>query len=144
MTAPKPLGINARLVGKRQEPPKAADIAREQSCFLEMIGFDKDPLRHCWACRGDVIDDEGKARLERAHIVAHYLGGPNVPSNFFLLCARCHFEQPDFAEPIKACFWLVSRELDTERRCRMAMEIARAGERYDLATRRVVELMRIQ
>lgn len=35
-------------------------------------------------------------RLQRAHIVPHMLGGTDTdPSNFFLLCSKCHKESPD-------------------------------------------------
>jgi hypothetical protein len=30
--------------------------------------------------------------LEKAHIIPHRLGGPNVPSNFLMLCPHCHYD----------------------------------------------------
>ena len=35
-----------------------------------------------------------KSALERAHIVAASAGGPDVPSNYVLLCAKCHAAAP--------------------------------------------------
>lgn len=36
--------------------------------------------------------------LQRAHVVPSMLGGENKPSNYFLLCKRCHQESPDFID----------------------------------------------
>ena len=44
----------------------------------------------CWGCG---IDTEGKAT--RCHVIARRNGGPDHPSNFFLLCNICHDAQPD-------------------------------------------------
>ena len=30
--------------------------------------------------------------LQKAHIIPHRLGGPNVPSNFLMLCPYCHYD----------------------------------------------------
>lgn len=57
----------------------------------------------CMACghfapRWDKIRSESerwnKSTLERAHIVAASAGGPDVPSNYVLLCAKCHAAAP--------------------------------------------------
>jgi hypothetical protein len=35
-----------------------------------------------------------KASLEKAHIVARSIGGPDIPSNYVLLCGKCHADAP--------------------------------------------------
>lgn len=39
-------------------------------------------------------DRWNRAKLERAHIVARSIGGEDVPSNYLLLCSRCHVLAP--------------------------------------------------
>ena len=36
--------------------------------------------------------------LQKAHIISRMLGGKSIPSNYFLLCKKCHQESPDFIE----------------------------------------------
>ncbi len=48
--------------------------------------------QRCWRCgceRG----------LERCHIVPASRGGEDTPSNFVLLCKRCHLDNPNVADP---------------------------------------------
>ena len=75
----------------------------------------------CWAC-GVWIEGEP----ERAHVVAHSHGGPNTPDNFFLLCSRCHNEQPDEAPRAVQEAWLATREHYTVRQLREATTMKNA------------------
>lgn len=66
-----------------------------------------DPAMHCdvgeprcWAC-GLVGDARHDGRpdsydyaywLQKAHLMSHAADGPDIPSNFVLLCNRCHVE----------------------------------------------------
>lgn len=85
----------------------------------------------CWAC-GSFIDvrdskayrdaiDTGdyakiysigkvKQRLERCHITPHMLGGDDEdPSNYLLMCPRCHEESPDTDNPKLMFRWLYNK-----------------------------------
>ena len=53
----------------------------------------------CWRCGC-------KRRLERCHIVPASLGGEDVPSNFVLLCKRCHLDNPNVADAEIMWDWL--------------------------------------
>jgi hypothetical protein len=46
----------------------------------------------CFACHIRYSEWRG---LERAHLVAHCRGGPEIEPNFALLCGACHRMQPD-------------------------------------------------
>ena len=48
----------------------------------------------------------GKGFLERAHIIPHSLGGASVPSNYLLLCKRCHSESPDTTSLAMMQYWI--------------------------------------
>lgn len=65
--------------------------------------------------------------LQKAHIVPKMLGGEKVPSNYFLLCKRCHQESPDF---IDSCYFFAyirhTRNNAHEVRARRENEIMRA------------------
>lgn len=39
----------------------------------------------CWQCK------QPCGRLDRAHVVPHTLGGPDIVENIWLLCPTCHF-----------------------------------------------------
>lgn len=53
----------------------------------------------CWRC--------GCQRsLERCHIVPASLGGEDTPSNFVILCKRCHLDNPNVADPEVMWDWL--------------------------------------
>lgn len=55
--------------------------------------------QRCWRCgceRG----------LERCHIVPASRGGEDTPSNFVLLCKRCHLDNPNVADPEIMWDWL--------------------------------------
>lgn len=82
----------------------------------------------CWACRKfidgiydlktyDKMTDaqiwgSGVVRsyLERCHIVPHALGGSDTdPSNYFLLCKKCHEEAPDTADRKNFLRWVYKK-----------------------------------
>lgn len=49
-------------------------------------------------------------RLQRAHIIAEYLGGAEEPSNIVLLCARCHRDAPMTNRRSVMMSWIRNRE----------------------------------
>lgn len=53
----------------------------------------------CWRCGC-------KRNLERCHIIPQSLNGEDVPSNFVLLCSRCHLDNPNVADPEVMWDWL--------------------------------------
>lgn len=65
----------------------------------------------CFACGWSPLDRVRPTRkkiniwkgLQRAHVVARSLGGPNTVDNLVLLCDSCHRESPDTARP--EVFW---------------------------------------
>ena len=58
-----------------------------------------EALERCWRCGY-------KRNLERCHIIPKSLGGKDVPSNYVLLCRRCHLENPNVADPDIMWDWL--------------------------------------
>lgn len=69
----------------------------EDECGLS-VDFSEAHER-CWRCgcrRG----------LERCHIIPDSLGGEDVPSNFVLLCKRCHLDNPNVADEEIMWDWL--------------------------------------
>ena len=75
----------------RGTAPSPKRVVDAQAELLGRIGLDVGVAWHtCWACRLDL-----QTAPQLAHIQAVRDGGTNDPSNFFLLCASCHFEQPD-------------------------------------------------
>lgn len=53
----------------------------------------------CWRCA------QGR-QLQRCHIIPRALGGPDDPCNLVLLCAQCHSEAPNVADPDFMWTWL--------------------------------------
>lgn len=49
--------------------------------------------------------------LERCHIIPRSLGGEDVPSNYVLLCKRCHLDNPNVADPEIMWDWLRAYEV---------------------------------
>jgi len=47
-----------------------------------------------------------KRHLQRCHIVPESLGGEDIPSNYVLLCSRCHLDNPNVADPEIMWDWL--------------------------------------
>ena len=81
---------------------------------------------HCWRCARKFVkrrftedDDYG----HRAHIVPKSLGGGYEPSNFVLLCRRCHLESPDVPDPDFMWMWIRN----------MMGEFAREEEQFMMA-----------
>ncbi|GLZ62859.1 HNH endonuclease [Micromonospora sp. NBRC 107095] len=57
-------------------------------------------LKASWALR---------AKLDRAHLKPHSLGGSNDPSNIVLLCRTCHRDAPDWDDPAEMLAWVQRR-----------------------------------
>lgn len=53
----------------------------------------------CWRCGC-------KRRLDRCHIIPDSLGGEDEPSNFVLLCSRCHLDNPNVMDKEIMWDWL--------------------------------------
>lgn len=58
-----------------------------------------EALERCWRCGSE-------RSLERCHIIPRSLGGEDVPSNYVLLCERCHLENPNVDDPEIMWDWL--------------------------------------
>lgn len=58
-----------------------------------------EALNRCWRCGYE-------RKLERCHIIPRSLGGEDNPSNFVLLCKRCHSENPNVNDPEIMWDWL--------------------------------------
>ena len=90
---------------RRLSAPKKTKIARAWAGRLpgDLAELKASQLRiMCWACWAE------SQAVQRCHIVAHSHGGSNDPANYFLLCWRCHRDQPDGA-PIGAQLrWLAT------------------------------------
>lgn len=80
---------------KKQIVDYWADHVSEAGLSIDFSEADK----RCWRC--------GCQRtLERCHIVPDSLGGEDTPSNFVLLCKRCHLDNPNVADPQIMWDWL--------------------------------------
>jgi hypothetical protein len=76
----------------------------------------------CFACRwypegcevSDTVTPKAawalRAKLERAHLKSHSVGGSNEPSNLMLLCKTCHLDAPDWDDPAEMLAWVQRRE----------------------------------
>lgn len=64
------------------------------------IGCDwADASIRCWRC--------GHMRkCQKCHIIPHSMGGTDEPSNIVALCAQCHDEAPDVADPSAIWEWI--------------------------------------
>lgn len=58
---------------------------------------------YCWNC-GSPKD------LTRCHIVARSLGGQDIPSNYVVLCRKCHEEAPNVEDPRIMWDWLIAHK----------------------------------
>lgn len=64
------------------------------------IGVDwMDAHERCWRC-GD------KTKTQKCHIVPRSLGGEDHASNYVALCADCHDEAPNVADPAAMWLWI--------------------------------------
>jgi hypothetical protein len=59
----------------------------------------KDASKRCWRCADE-------ADLQKCHIIPKSVGGPDTPSNFVLLCFRCHRDAPNVPDPDFIWTWL--------------------------------------
>lgn len=59
---------------------------------------------YCWNC-GSPKD------LTRCHIIPHSCGGKDTPSNYVLLCRKCHEEAPNVADPRIMWDWLIAHSV---------------------------------
>lgn len=76
----------------------------EPSCFAcGWMATDPDEEPRIWG----VWD---RAGLQRCHLVPYALGGVDAPDNLVLLCARCHAEAPDVADPEYMLRWISNHE----------------------------------
>lgn len=97
--------ITCNLMASDGKPSRNAIVAA-QSELVERLRRKwplLDPATDCWACREDFD-------IERAHVRARSRGGSMRPSNFFLLCHRCHKNQPDCASAKDQVEWLLNQE----------------------------------
>jgi hypothetical protein len=104
--------------------PAWKEIAMDQKeIFLSLrnvVDYKLDEAHKvCWACGFS----KSKWRPTRAHIKAKSHGGSDDPSNFFLLCDRCHREQPDAASFDTQKNWLLQHENWITREVREAKEM---------------------
>lgn len=66
----------------------------------EDIGADIDEIhKRCWHC-GDI------SKLYRCHIIPSSAGGQDCPSNYVLLCRRCHEQAPNCTDEKIMMHWL--------------------------------------
>jgi len=76
----------------------------EPSCFAcgywDMKWDMHSTAEECW----------NKAGLERAHIIATSIGGEDTPSNYLLLCPRCHVLAPMTNQRDWIIRWALTRE----------------------------------
>ena len=90
---------------KRLNPPsidKIVEYWEVNQCECD-LGIDWSEAKgRCWRC-----SKESKS-IEKCHIVPHSLGGSNEPSNFVLLCKRCHREAPNVNDSRGMWDWLIS------------------------------------
>lgn len=109
----------SRLPGQsRHATPGVTAIVQANADLLASLDVD-DPAHSCWACGAAVKTPT------RAHIVAHSQGGTYHPSNFFLLCDFCHFDQPDTCSREVQLAWLKSHPSQIERIAKDAIPICR-------------------
>lgn len=57
----------------------------------------------CWRCGY-------KSNLQRCHIIPDSLGGEDTPSNFVLLCERCHIDAPNVEDKNFMWDWIVANK----------------------------------
>jgi hypothetical protein len=106
----------------------------EPSCFA--CGF--------WDSKWDQFSTPeecwNRAKLERAHIVGRSIGGPDTPSNYLLLCPRCHALAPMTNQRDWMLRWAETREKWITRLMREFKEEFRLLGGTDEDTRLVSEI----
>ena len=70
---------------------------RQDECGLSVDWTEAHKL--CWRCAQ-------RRKLQCCHIVPDVLGGSDEPCNLVLLCAQCHAEAPNVADPAFMWPWL--------------------------------------
>ncbi|MEX0661258.1 MAG: HNH endonuclease [Balneolaceae bacterium] len=92
--------------------PTISKIVNAQKKLIEdkIRELSLDEAHHsCWACFKGL--DNKKFKPKRAHIISNYNGGNNKPNNYFLLCKKCHSEQPDGNSFDIQLKWLLNHQL---------------------------------
>ena len=92
-------------MGKRTIKTKIEDIVAWGKANIDECGYGVDVAdmsTHCWRCGHNDVG------LERAHVIPDSLGGPDIPSNYRLLCAGCHAEAPNVDDPDEMDNWIRS------------------------------------
>lgn len=69
----------------------------QDECGLSVDWAEAEKL--CWRCAQP-------RNLQRCHIIPHALDGSEDPCNLVLLCAQCHTEAPNVADPQFMWIWL--------------------------------------
>ena len=72
-------------------------FSRIDECGLSVDA--SEAHERCWRCGCE-------KSLERCHIVPYSLGGKDEPSNFVLLCKRCHIDNPNLSDPEIMWDWI--------------------------------------
>lgn len=81
------------------------------------------PIDECWACAKQTT------HVQRCHVVPAALGGTDTPDNLVLLCADCHVEAPDVADPGEMWHWIRNHPFSTERYVRVVQRAFGRAER---------------
>ena len=112
---------------------------KEEEGVLPVIEFPDDIC--CWACGlpSWIISDEkiselddlekdwnNEKSLQKAHILAKSLGGPEIANNLFLLCPTCHAESPDTRENANFFAWVYYKRKNENYITIMNKELERA------------------
>jgi hypothetical protein len=72
-------------------------VGHQTECGLSVDWAEAEQV--CWR-------SAHKRKLQRCHIIPRSLGGDEGPSNLVLLCAQCHSEAPNVADPEFMWVWL--------------------------------------
>lgn len=75
--------------------------SRVDECDLSIDWSEAE--EYCWNC-GSPKD------LTRCHIIARSLGGEDIPSNYVVLCRKCHEEAPNVEDPRIIWDWLIAHK----------------------------------
>ena len=89
-------------MGKKTIKTKKEDIIgywQSRICESNLSVDWSEAHERCWRCGY-------KSKLERCHIIPASLAGEDAPSNFVLLCKRCHIENPNVSNPKIMWDWL--------------------------------------
>lgn len=120
-----PRRFNSHRRSKRPAPPRAKQIVEANRELLAKLPrlerMSGEEHETCWACTRWM---EGTPEL--AHVHAHSQGGSNEAGNYYLLCSRCHDEQPDGCPRLIQDAWLVTHESYGDRDSRESATITAA------------------